>query len=106
MERRTTRPGPVLPGSYRNLEGMLGPGYVAALQWTALGDDDTTIAAGVFDPGIRGVHDYMEHMRQYVVPMQSIVLAVAGGNIGMTAPGRVSGAEPGTQVVGRPALPW
>ena len=36
VERRRTRHGPVLPGFYRNLDGMLGDGYVAALQWTAL----------------------------------------------------------------------
>ena len=36
VERRRTRHGPVLPGFYRNLEGLLGAGHVAALQWTAL----------------------------------------------------------------------
>ena len=63
VERRRTRHGPVLPGFYRNLEGMLGAGHVAALQWTALSDDDTTIAAGMFDPDMRSVGDYMERMR-------------------------------------------
>ncbi len=59
VERRRTRHGPVLPGFYRNLDGLLGPGHVAALQWTALSDDDTTIAAGMFDPEVqerRGLH--------------------------------------------------
>ena len=64
VERRRTRHGPVLPGFYRNLEGLLAPGHVAALQWTALSDDDTTIAAGMFDPSVRSVGDYMERMRQ------------------------------------------
>ena len=59
VERRRTRHGPVLPGFYRNLEGLLGPNYVAALQWTALSDDDTTVAAGMFDPNLRTVGDYM-----------------------------------------------
>ena len=105
LERRRTRHGPVLPGFYRNLEGLLGPGYVAALQWTALTDDDTTIAAGVFDPGIRGVRDYMERMRQYVVPMQSMVLADVDGNIGMIAPGRVPVRDPANKVAGRAPVP-
>ena len=105
VQRRSTRHGPVLPGSYRNIEGMLGPGHVAALQWTALTDDDTTIAAGVFDPGIRGVHDYMQRMRQYVVPMQSMVLADADGNIGMIAPGRVPVRDPANKVAGRAPVP-
>ncbi len=105
VQRRSTRHGPVLPGSYRNIEGMLGPGHVAALQWTALTDDDTTIAAGVFDPDIRGVHDYMQRMRQYVVPMQSMVLADADGNIGMIAPGRVPVRDPANKVAGRAPVP-
>ncbi|MBO0742561.1 MAG: penicillin acylase family protein, partial [Hyphomicrobiaceae bacterium] len=105
VERRRTRHGPVLPGSYRNIEGLLAPGYVAALQWTALSDDDTTIAAGVFDPSVRGIRDYMERMRQYVVPMQSMVLADADGNIGMIAPGRVPMRQSGNQVAGRAPVP-
>ena len=59
VERRRTRHGPVLPGFYRDLEGLLAPNHVAALQWTALSDDDTTIAAGMFDPNLRTVGDYM-----------------------------------------------
>jgi penicillin amidase len=105
LERRRTRHGPVLPGGYRNLEGLLAPGYVAALQWTALSDEDTTIAAGVFDPGVRSVRDYMARMRQYVVPMQSMVLADAAGNIGMIAPGRVPVRDPGNKVAGRAPVP-
>ena len=105
LERRRTRHGPVLPGSYRNLDGLLGPGYVAALQWTALTDDDTTISAGVFDPGIRGIRDYMDRMRQYVVPMQSMVLADVDGNIGMIAPGRVPVRDPANKVAGRAPVP-
>ena len=105
LERRRTRHGPVLPGTYRNLGGLLGAGHVAALQWTALTDDDTTIAAGVFDPGVRGIRDYMERMRQYVVPMQSMVLADADGNIGMIAPGRVPVRDPANKVAGRAPVP-
>jgi penicillin amidase len=105
VERRRTRHGPVLPGFYRNLEAMLAPGYVAALQWTALSDDDTTVAAGMFDPGVRGVADYMDRMRLYVVPMQSMVLADATGKIGLIAPGRVPVRDPANKVAGRAPVP-
>jgi penicillin amidase len=105
LVRRRTRHGPVLPGGYRNIERLLAPGYVAALQWTALSDDDTTIAAGIFDPSVRSIRDYMERMRNYVVPMQSMVLADAEGNIGMIAPGRVPLREPGNRVAGRAPVP-
>ncbi len=105
VERRSTRHGPVLPGTYRGLESMLAPGYVAALQWTALSDDDTTIEAGTFDPGVRDVAGYIEHMRRYVVPMQSMVVADAGGTIGMIAPGRVPVRDPANTVAGRAPVP-
>jgi penicillin amidase len=105
VERRRTRHGPVLPGFYRNLEGMLAPGHVAALQWTALGDDDTTIAAGMFDPGVRTVSDYVERMRLFVVPMQSMVVADTAGNIGMIAPGRVPVRDPANKIAGRAPVP-
>jgi penicillin G amidase len=105
VERRRTRHGPVLPGFYRNLEGLLGANYVAALQWTALTDDDTTLAAGLFDPNVRTVGDYIERMRWFVVPMQSMVVADTTGNIGMIAPGRVPIRNPANKVAGRAPVP-
>jgi len=105
VERRRTRHGPVLPGFYRNLDGMLGSGQVAALQWTALIDDDTTIAAGLFDPNLRTVDDYFEKMRLFVVPMQSMVIADSTGRIGMIAPGRVPIRARGNKVAGRAPVP-
>lgn len=105
VERRVTRHGPVLPGFYRNLEGLLGPGHVAALQWTALSDDDTTIATGMYDSSVRTVGDYMERMRPYVVPMQSMVVADSTGRIGLIAPGRVPVRDPANKVAGRAPVP-
>ena len=107
LQRRRTRHGPVLPGTYRNLGAMLGPSHVAALRWTALDDDDTTIAAGMFDPKLRTVSDYFEHMRGYVVPMQSMVVADAHGRIGLIAPGRLPVRDPQNRIAGRaPAPGW
>jgi penicillin amidase len=105
LERRRTRHGPVLPGFYRNLEGLIGAGHVAALKWTALADDDTTVAAGLFDPEIRSVADYMARMALFVAPMQSIVIADTSGKIGMIAPGRVPVRDPGNKVGGRAPVP-
>ncbi len=105
VERRRTRHGPVLPAFYRNLGGMLGPGYVAALQWTALSDDDTTIAAGMLDPNLRTVDAYVANMRAYVVPMQSMVVADSTGKIGLIAPGRVPLRDPSNAVAGRAPVP-
>ncbi|HXE69583.1 MAG TPA: penicillin acylase family protein [Hyphomicrobiaceae bacterium] len=105
LERRRTRHGPVLPGFYRGLEALLGPGHVAALQWTALSDDDTTLAVGLFDPGLTTVAAYMERMRRYVGPMQNMVVADASGHIGLIAPGRVPLRDPANTVAGRAPVP-
>jgi penicillin G amidase len=105
VERRRTRHGPVLPPHYRNNGAMLGPGQVMALQWTALSDDDTTIAAGLLNIGVRTVDDYMAHMRQFIVPMQSMVVADTGGKIGFIAPGRVPVRDRANAVAGRAPVP-
>ena len=105
LKRRRTRHGPVLPGSFRNLEAMLGPGHVAALAWVALSDDDTTIASGLFDPAVASVTAFIERMRSYVVPMQSMVVADAAGNIGFIAPGRVPVRDRKNRVMGRAPVP-
>jgi penicillin G amidase len=105
VERRSTRHGPVLPGFYRDLEATLGEGYVAALRWVALDDDDATIAAGMLHPNVHTVADYFERMRGYMVPMQSMVVADTAGNIGMIAPGRVPVRDRANTVAGRAPVP-
>ena len=107
VERRRTRHGPVLPSNFRDLGRILTSGYVAALQWTALSDDDTTILAGLLDARIRTVEAYIENARPYVVPMQNIVVADTQGNIGLIAPGRVPVRHPQNKLAGRaPAPGW
>jgi penicillin amidase len=105
LERRRTRHGPVIPSFYRGIGAALGDGHVAALQWTALADDDTTIAAGLLDPTVRTVEDYVRRMRDYIVPMQSMVVADKGGSIGMIAPGRIPVRDAANPVAGRAPVP-
>ncbi len=106
VERRRTRHGPVLPASFRNLGQILAPGYVAALQWTALSDDDTTVAAGLMDLNIRSVAAYLERAaRLYVVPMQSMVVTDTEGRIAMIAPGRLPIRHPENRIAGRAPVP-
>lgn len=103
--RLRTRHGPVLPSSFRNLGQILGPRHVAALQWTALSDDDATITAGFFDVNVRNVQAYIERSRAYVVPMQAIVVADTEGHIGMIAPGRIPVRNPANRIAGRAPVP-
>jgi penicillin amidase len=103
--RRTTRHGPVLPERWRDISSSIAPGYVAALGWTALSDDDTTVASGLTSLGVKTVADFIEHQRVYVVPMQSMVVADTAGNIAMIAPGRVPVRDPANLIAGRAPVP-
>jgi len=105
IERRHTRHGPVLPQSFRNLGQILAPGHVAALQWTALSDDDTTITAGLLDASIRTVDDYIRRSHVYVVPMQNMVVADTKGHIAMTAPARLPVRQRANKIAGRAPVP-
>jgi len=105
VERRRTRHGPVLPPQFRNLGQILAPGYVAALQWTALTDDDTTVLAGLLDASIRTVPSYIARARDYVVPMQNMVIADTSGDIALVVPGRLPIRRPDNPIAGRAPVP-
>ncbi|GGA92790.1 penicillin acylase [Brucella endophytica] len=105
FERRVTRHGPVLPGSYRGIQRYLPEGTVAALQWTAFATDDTTMSAGFGLWHAGSVTEYFEIVRDFVTPMQSMVVADVDGNIGLIAPGRVPVRDPANLVMGRAPVP-
>lgn len=105
--RRATRHGPVLPDGFRDLRRFLPDGTVAALSWTALAQNDTTIVAGLRAWDYHSVQDFFDGMRLYVAPVQSMVVADRSGNIGMIAPGRIPVRDPANHVAGRaPAPGW
>ncbi len=105
VRRLRTRHGPVLPANYRNVGNILQPGYVIALQWTALRDEDASITAGMFDEKIVTVSDYFARLHPYVVPIQAVVAADTQGNIGMFAPGRIPIRHPENMMQGRAPVP-
>lgn len=103
--RRTTRHGPVLPDGWRGIGSLLRPGHVAALAWTALSDEDTTIAAGLMADDMTSVAEFIAHQRLYIVPMQSMVVADTSGTVALIAPGRVPIRDPANAVGGRAPVP-
>lgn len=103
--RRMTRHGPVLPADFRHLKRYLPDGTVAALEWTALADDDTTVEAGLGMWNYRTVQDFFDGMRKYMAPVQSMVVADTSGNIGLIAPGRIPVRDPANLVRGRAPVP-
>ncbi len=105
FDRLITRHGPVLPADYRGLDHYLPDGTVASLSWTALAGDDKTISAGLKLWDFASVSDFQNGMRDFVTPMQSIVIADVDGNIGLIAPGRVPVRDPANQIMGRAPSP-
>ena len=103
--RRATRHGPVLPEKYKSVSEIVPGGHVAALQWTALAQDDTTSEAAIDIGTADTVSDYINAMRKAVSPMQSMVVADADGNIALVAPGRVPVRDPANLVAGRAPVP-
>ncbi|MEQ8589657.1 MAG: penicillin acylase family protein [Roseitalea porphyridii] len=105
--RRWTRHGPVLPAGFKNFDKLLPDNTVAALQWTALAHDDTTALVGPRLYAMRTVEDFQNGFDAFVTPMQSMVVADTGGNIGFVAAGRVPLRDPSNQLMGRaPAPGW
>lgn len=105
IKRQRSRHGPILPASFRNIGSILQPGYVMALQWTALSDEDGSITAGMFDEKVVTVSDYFARLHPYVVPIQAIVAADTQGKIGMFAPGRIPIRHPQNAMQGRAPVP-
>ncbi|MCB1458745.1 MAG: penicillin acylase family protein [Nitratireductor sp.] len=103
--RRATRHGPVLPDKYKSVSEIVPGGHVAALQWTALAEDDTTSEAAIEIGNAGSVSDYLNAMRKAVSPMQSMVVADADGNIALLAPGRVPVRDPANLIAGRAPVP-
>jgi penicillin amidase len=72
---RWSENGPVLPGSHYNLGAITPEGHVAALAWTALTPDDTTLSAGLGLMYASSVTDALAAAEGYVAPSQNLVLA-------------------------------
>ncbi len=95
IEVRMTRHGPVISDASLRADRYLEPWNaseekaVLALAWTALRDDDLTLQAGRKIARAGNWAQFVEALRDYHVPQQTIVYADVDGNIGMYAPARV-----------------
>lgn len=82
-------------------------GYVLAFAWTALVDDDRTIAAGDEISRARNWPQFLAAARDFHTPQQNIVYADVDGNIGFIAPARVPIRKPENDLHGlAPAPGW
>lgn len=102
---RRSRNGVVLPGAYKKIEDRFPSGYVAALAWTALADDDTTIEAFLDASGTKSAVDFSDRLRAAVSPMQSVAIADNSGRVEVIAAGRVPLRSKENIVAGRAPVP-
>lgn len=71
---RWSQNGPILPGSHYSLASVTPPGHVAALEWTALTGDDTSMSAAI---GLMRAHSVAEAIsvsEAYVAPAQNLMV--------------------------------
>jgi penicillin amidase len=85
---RSTRHGPVMPET-SSLGAAAPAGYVAALAWTAMAPDDTSLEAVLAIDHAKNTSEIKAAAKAFVTPMQNIVYADDEGHIGLMLPGRV-----------------
>ncbi|MFA5538898.1 MAG: penicillin acylase family protein, partial [Gemmobacter sp.] len=101
-----TENGPVLPGSHYDLGSITPPGHVAALSWTLLSDEDTSMTAAMRLMTARNVEEGIAAGELFVAPSQNVMLADADG-IAMQTIGHMPARHPEHQSRGRiPAPGW
>ncbi|WP_108837766.1 penicillin acylase family protein [Tateyamaria sp. Alg231-49] len=98
--------GPILPGSFRNLETVTPPGHVAALSWTVLSPSDTSVQSGLRLMMAQTVAEAISAAEGHIAPAQNLTL-VDRSSIAMKTIGAVPRRDTAHQSQGRmPSLGW
>ena len=102
---RTTRHGPVISDAVKSAAHVTAPGYVLALDWAALTEDDEALRAGLRLNAARNKGELIDALKDATAPQQNIVWADREGDIGFLAPARVPVRAPGNAAMGRVPVP-
>jgi penicillin amidase len=106
MTLRWTENGPVLPGSHYSLGEVVPPGHVAALSWTVLRGDDTSLSAAMGLMRAASVGEAIAASEAYIAPSQNLTL-VDRDTIAMKMIGAVPRRDASHQSKGRmPSQGW
>ena len=106
ITQRWTDNGPVLTGTHFNVGTIVPPGHVAALSWTVLSGQDTSMSAAMTLMGSKTVADGFAAMEDYVAPAQNLVLADRE-TIGMQMVGKMPRRDARHETQGRmPSAGW
>lgn len=103
---RWTDNGPVLPGSHYDLDSVVPPGHVAALSWTALNGQDTSMTAAIRLMKAQTTAEAMAAGELMIAPAQNLMLADRNG-IALQVIGRMPLRDARHETQGRmPAPGW
>ncbi len=86
---RRTRHGPVLSDILPGAAALAGKGRVLALAWTALGEEDRTLEAGIALARATGWDGFEAAIDLFHSPVQNAFYADRDGRIGMAMAGRL-----------------
>jgi penicillin amidase len=104
---RITRHGPVVSEALAGARGLAPHGYVLALAWTALAEDDASVRALLELGQARDWPSFLAAGRDFGAPQQNVVYADVDDNIGFVAAGRVPVRRPDNDLKGlAPAPGW
>ena len=101
---RWSQNGPVLPGSHFSLAAVTPPGHVAALSWTALTGDDTSMSAAIGIMRAHSVDAAIAAGEAYVAPSQNLTL-IDRDHIAMQMIGRMPRRDAAHPTRGRMPAP-
>lgn len=103
---RSTDNGPLLPPSFHDVGAVTPPGHVAALSWTALDPNDTSMSAAFHLMRAQNIDDALGAARLYIAPSQNLTLADKD-NIAMKTIGAMPRRDAASESKGRiPARGW
>jgi penicillin amidase len=106
ITQRWSESGPILPGTHYDLDTVTPPGSVAALEWTALDANDTSMTAALRLMRAGSVDEAITAMEGFVAPSQNMML-IDQANIAMQLVGKMPARDPSHVTQGRmPAPGW
>lgn len=104
---RRSRHGPVISDVSRTAVEASPRGYVVALAWTALAEDDMTMQAALKLSRARDWKGFLAAARDLHAPAQTATYADVDGNVGFVSAGRIPLRKPGNDLRGlAPAPGW
>ena len=103
---RWTENGPVLPGTHYDLDTVTPAGHVAAIRWTALDPQDTTVTSALRLMAAQNVQEALAAGELFVAPSQNLTL-VDRSQIALKILGHMPRRDAQHASLGRmPSLGW